>query len=280
MIGYGATELRALWGGVAVKSWKVFLSYKVWFISDIGMGFLFVGQALLIGLGLTGKRNSEALQRLTGYSDYVAFAVLGLLILSFGLTFLSGFVWSVVDELYTGTLEYSFAAPPMRRITFFLGNVLVRLFLSLLYMAIYLPPFFKLLFGLGINLLAVLKALPVLLLGSLGMVGLGMVAAGIVLYLRDPGPFISILEMLVFALSGAMYPPLSILPRALQALAKALPPYAPTTEALRKVVVYGYGSSTGELWYLAVISILYSVLGYLVYKWSEKQARIVGLKSY
>ncbi len=74
VIGYGATELRALWGGVAVKSWKVFLSYKVWFISDIGMGFLFVGQALLIGLGLTGKRNSEALQRLTGYSDYVAFA--------------------------------------------------------------------------------------------------------------------------------------------------------------------------------------------------------------
>lgn len=269
------TELRALWG-VAVESWRVFLSYKVWFISDIGMGFLFVGQALLIGLGLTGKRNSEALQRLTGYSDYVAFAVLGLLVLGFGLTFLSGFVWSVVDELYAGTLEYSFAAP-MKRITFFLGNVLVRLFLSLLYMAIYLPVF-KLLFGLGIDLLVVLKALPVLLLGSLGMVGLGMAAAGIVLYLKDPGPFISILEMLVFALSGAMYP-LSVLPRALQTLAKALP-YAPTTEALRKVVVYGYGSSTGELWYLAVISLLYSVLGYLIYKWSEKQARIVGLKSY
>ncbi len=188
-------------------------------------------------------------------------------------------MWSVVDELYAGTLEYSFAAPPMRRITFFLGNVLVRLFLSLLYMAIYLPVF-KLLFGLGIDLLVVLKALPVLLLGSLGMVGLGMAAAGIVLYLKDPGPFISILEMLVFALSGAMYPPLSVLPTALQVLAKALPPYAPTTEALRKVVVYGYGSSTGELWYLAVISLLYSVLGYLIYKWSEKQARIVGLKSY
>lgn len=89
----------------------------------------FVGQALLMGIGLTGQRNSPALQQMTGYSDYLTFAVLGFMVLGFGLTFMSGFVWSVVDELYTGTLEYSFAAP-MRRIAFFLGNVLVRISLS------------------------------------------------------------------------------------------------------------------------------------------------------
>lgn len=270
-----ATELRALWG-VMVKNWRIFLSYKIWFVSDILMGLFFVAQALLIGIGLTGERNSPALQKLTGYSDYVTFAVLGLMVLFFGLTFLSGFVWSVVDELYIGTLEYNFAAP-MSRLTFFLGNVLLRIVMTFIYLLFYLI-LFKFLFSLHLNFLAFIKAVPVLLVGALGMIGLGMAAAGIVLYLRDPGPFITVLEMLVFALSGAMYP-LSILPKALQLMAKALP-YAPTTDAIRKVVAFGYGSAKTEMVYLIGISSVYVLLGYIAYKWSEKQARIVGLKSY
>ncbi|MCO6041582.1 ABC transporter permease [Thermococcus alcaliphilus] len=268
-------ELRALYG-VAVKSWRIFLSYRVWFISDVMLGFFFVGQALLIGIGLTGERNSPALQQLTGYSDYVTFAVLGFMVLGFGLTFLSGFVWSVVDELYAGTLEYSFAAP-IRRLTFFMGNVLTRIFLSLIYMAIYIP-LFVVIFDISFNFFNFIKALPVLLVGTVGMIGMGMAAAGIVLYLKDPGPFITILEMLVFALSGAMYP-ISILPKGLQIMAKILP-YAPTSEAVRKVVAYGYEKSVGEISYLIVLSLLYALLGYLGYKWSEKQAKTVGLKSY
>lgn len=49
-------ELEAL-KGVARKNWKILISYKAWFISDILMGFFFAGNALLIGLGLTGKKN-------------------------------------------------------------------------------------------------------------------------------------------------------------------------------------------------------------------------------
>ena len=82
-------ELRALYG-VAAKSWRIFLSYKLWMVSDIMLGFFFVGQALLIGIGLTGQRNSPALQQMTGYSDYLTFAVLGFMVLGFGLTFMSG----------------------------------------------------------------------------------------------------------------------------------------------------------------------------------------------
>jgi len=268
-------ELRALYG-VAVKNWRIFTSYKLWLVSDVMMGFFFVGQALLIGIGLTGERNSRALQQITGYADYVTFAVLGFMVLGFGLTFLSGFVWSVVDELYAGTLEYSFAAP-MRRITFFMGNVLTRLFLSFLYMSVYVP-IFILLFDARFNFLNFVKALPFLLIGAVGMIGLGMAAAGLVLYLKDPGPFITILEMLVFALSGAMYP-ISILPMGLQVLAKALP-YAPTSEAVRKIVAYGYTASVNEISYLMFLSGFYAIIGYLSYKWSEKQARTVGLKSY
>ncbi len=268
-------ELRALYG-VAVKSWRIFLSYRMWMVSDIMLGFFFVGQALLIGIGLTGGRNSPALQRITGYSDYLTFAVLGFMVLAFGLTFLSGFVWSVVDELYAGTLEYSFASP-MRRITFFLGNVLVRIFLSFLYMAVYIP-LFILIFDVHINPVGFLRSMPVLLIGTVGMIGLGMSAAGLVLYLRDPGPFINILEMLVFALSGAMYP-VTILPEPLQLLARAMP-YAPTSEAVRKVVAFGYSNAGRELSYLIFISMLYAILGYLTYRWSEKQARVVGLKNY
>ncbi|AFK23342.1 ABC-type multidrug transport system permease [Pyrococcus sp. ST04] len=240
------------------------------------MGFFFVGNALLIGLGLTGKRTSEALERLTGYSDYLTFAILGFMVLSFGITFLSGFVWSVVDELYAGTLEYSFAAP-MRRITFFLGNIIVRLLLNLLYIAIYIPIFW-IVFGLSITPSQFLRALPILLLGSVGMIGLGMAVAGIVLYLKDPGPFINILEMLVFALSGAMYP-IDILPKPLQIMAMLLP-YAPTTEAVRTIVAHGFRTSLGKISYLMLLSLLYAIIGLNSYKWAEKKAREVGLKSY
>ncbi|WP_010479470.1 ABC transporter permease [Thermococcus zilligii] len=271
-----ATEELGALAGVARKNWKVFLSYRLWFISDILMGFFFAGNALLIGIGLTGKRYSESLAELTGYSDYLLFAVLGFMVLGFGLTFLSGFVWSVVDELYVGTLEYSFASP-MRRITFFLGNVLVRLVLNGVFLLVYIP-LFAVLFNLRIDAIPFLRGLAVLLLGTPGMVGLGLAAAGIVLYLRDPGPFISILEMLVFALSGAMYP-ISILPKPLQLMAKALP-YAPTTEALREAVVHGIWGARGEIAHLLLVSAAYTIFGYLAYKWSEKQARKIGLKGY
>lgn len=270
-----ATELRALWGTM-VKSWRIFTSYRVWLVTDVVMGLFFVAQALLIGLGLTGERNSPALQKLTGYSDYVTFAVLGLMVLFFGMTFLSGFVWSVVDELYEGTLESSFAAP-MRRITFFLGNVAMRLLLTLLYLILYLA-FFKLLFGIELSTGAFLRGIPILFLGSIGMIGFGMAATGVVVYLRDPGPFITILEMLVFALSGAMYP-IDILPRWLALLARILP-YAPTTEALRTAVTHGYSAASAKMAYLAFLSLLYALFGFLVYRWSERQARKVGLKSY
>ncbi len=144
-------------------------------------------------------------------------------------------------------------------------------------MAVYVP-LFILIFGVHINPLGFLRGLPVLLIGTVGMIGLGMTAAGIVLYLKDPGPFINILEMLVFALSGAMYP-VSILPKPLQLLANAMP-YAPTSEAVRKVVAFGYSNALGELGYLILISLVYSISGYLAYRWSERQARILGLKSY
>lgn len=268
-------ELGALMG-VARKSWKVFLSYKVWFISDILTGFFFVGNALLIGIGLTGRRYSSSLAEMTGYSDYILFAVLGFMVLGFAMSFLSGFVWSVVDELYAGTLEYSFAAP-MRRITFFLGNIMVRLILNGLYLAVYIP-LFVLIFGIKLDALAFLKGLLVLLLGIPGMIGLGLAAAGLVLYLKDPGPFVTILEMLLFALSGAMYP-ISMLPRPLQLMAKALP-YAPTTEALRKVVASGFSGAESQILYLASVSLSYVLIGYAAYRWSERQARTVGLKSY
>ncbi|BAA30967.1 ABC transporter permease [Pyrococcus horikoshii] len=268
-------ELEAL-KGVARKNWKILISYKAWFISDILMGFFFAGNALLIGLGLTGKRTSEALAKLSGYSDYLTFAILGFMVLTFGVTFMSGFVWSIVDELYAGTLESSFAAP-MRRITFFLGSIMVRLILNLLYIGIYIPIFW-ITFGLEVDLINLLKGIVVLVIGAFGMMGLGLIAAGIVIYLKDPGPFIDILEMLVFALSGAMYP-VKILPKPLQIMANLLP-YAPTTEAVRKVALVGLSKSIEEILYLLLISATYSLLGVISYRWAERRAREVGLKSY
>ncbi|WP_430515192.1 ABC transporter permease [Pyrococcus woesei] len=272
----GVTEELEALKGVARKNWKIFLSYKAWFVSDILMGFFFAGNALLIGLGLTGKRTSEALAELTGYSDYLTFAILGFMVLAFGMTFMSGFVWSIVDELYAGTLESSFAAP-MRRITFFLGSIVVGLILDLLYLGVYIPLFWVI-FGLEINFVNLLKGIIVLIVGAFGMIGLGLMAAGIVIYLKDPGPFVNILEMLVFALSGAMYP-VKILPKPLQIMAKLLP-YAPTTEAVRKVALVGLSKSAGEIMYLSLISIIYTLLGVLTYRWAERRAREIGLKSY
>lgn len=133
----------------------------------------------------------------------MVFVVLGLLVFGFGLIFFSGFVWSVVDELYVGILEYFFVVL-MKRIMFFFGNVLVRFFFLFFYMVIYFLVF-KLFFGLGIDFLVVFKVFLVLFFGSFGMVGFGMVVVGIVFYFKDLGFFISILEMFVFVFSGVMY---------------------------------------------------------------------------
>ena len=237
-------------------------SYKFNNVAEfVGIGFWFVGIALLMGSGEleSARLPSMLLGFLTWY--YAAIAIGNM---SFGLS----------EETTTGTLEQMYLSPSPTWVIF-LGRVVSTLVVSTVFVAIV---------GVGLMLIFSIRlplelgALPVFALTMVGLFGLGYAVAGATLVFKRVQHFAWVITDALLFVNGAMLP-VEHLPDWLESVSK----WMPTTQGIivmREIVLEGQSLGAvvtdGGLAILTAQSAIYLVAGWVIFRYSERIAKRRG----
>jgi ABC-2 type transport system permease protein len=189
-------------------------------------------------------------------------------------------VFSVVAEQiswerWEGTLEYTMMAP-VRRVSQLLGSTLFAIMWGLIHTTVVLIALI-LFFGIDLSQANFLSAGALMLVGSLSIIGIGMMAAALpLLWVERGDQMVFVIQSLLLLISGVYYS-VTILPGWMQAIA-ALSPATYVLEGVRMALIDGapITSVLGHLAVLAVMAVVFIPLGVFVFGWAEKYAKRTG----
>lgn len=182
---------------------------------------------------------------------------------------------TVAWERWEGTLEYTFMAP-VRRYAQLLGSTLFAVVYGLIHTGFVLVVL-TLLFGLDLSQANFATAGVFMLVGSLSIVGIGMMAAILpLLYVERGAQMTFVLQSLLLLFSGVYYS-IEILPGWMQAVSR-LSPGTYVLNGVRAGLMDGVPvtSLLGDVWPLLVMAVVLIPLGVWAFGRAERYAKRTG----
>jgi ABC-2 type transport system permease protein len=192
------------------------------------------------------------------------------------LSIVFGFIAETVAwERWEGTLEYTFMAP-VRRWTQLLGSTAYAIVYGLIHTGIVLVAL-VVFFGLNLSNANIVTAVVFTIVGSMSIVGIGMMAAILPLLYVERGAQLTFVLQSVLVLFSGVYYRIEILPSWMQTVS-ALSPGTYMLHAVRGGLMDGtpVGALIGDLWPLIVMSIVLIPLGIWMFGVAEKYAKRTG----
>ena len=270
-----ASELRAL-TAIAHKEWTIFRRYPSWVIAFLiwpvlfPVGYVFTAKALG---GPTGK-DLAAFRALAGTDDYISFIVVGSILWMW----LNMTLWDVGlqlrNEQMRGTLESNWLCPIWRG-SILVGGTLTKLATSVFFLAVSALEF-RLVYGVRLTegnpaLLGVvfLLVIPIIY-------GIGIAFASLVLRFKEANAMVFLVRGLFMIFCGITFP-IDVLPGWMRAVAAWLP----LTYAIRDIRAATLTNATftellPDLQMLAVFAVALPVLGYILFRATERRSRRTG----
>lgn len=251
------------------------LSYPVSFILRLLSTFTFVATFYFVAR-LVGPQSDNPLLHTYG-GDYMAFLVIGVVFQGYINVAQNSFSQAIQDEQRWGTLEFLLLS--RSPIHWVLAGFALWSFLWETLNAIVVLSSAVMVFGLQLNV-NLLAATLFLILATLGMTGIGIISAGVVMVTKQGNPVQWFIGLLAGLLSGVYYP-IEVFPAWLQAIARCLP----TTHALiglrQALLTHTPLSELKEqLFILAAFACISIPLGLLVFRWGFARAKREGSLSY
>jgi ABC-2 type transport system permease protein len=253
------------------RDWKIALSYRAVFVSDVlGLAMQVIVFSFVAKLVDPGK--------LPVYGgtvpSYLAFVVIGLVVNLTAGVLLYTVANALRQEQLTGTFE-ALLATPTSGATLQFGSVAYTLILVPIRAAVLLTAI-GLLFGLDLDLSGIAPAV-MLLLGFLPFTwGLGLISAGLVVTFRRGTNATGMVVTLLGLISGAVFP-IALLPPFLRTVAE-WNPFAIAIDGIRDALIGGTGwAAAGEtMLKLAPLSLVGLALGALCFRWAVGRERRRG----
>jgi ABC-2 type transport system permease protein len=178
-------------------------------------------------------------------------------------------------ERWEGTLEYTMMAP-VRRVSQLLGSTFFAIMWGLIHTTVVLTVL-VLFFGIDLSHANFVSAGVLMLIGSLSIIGIGMMAATLPLMWVERGDqMVFVLQSLLLLVSGVYYS-VTILPGWMQVIA-AFSPATYILDGIRQALIDGTPiTSLGDhLLPLAVMAVVFIPLGVVVFGWAERYAKRTG----
>ena len=178
-------------------------------------------------------------------------------------------------ERWEGTLEYTMMAP-VRRVSQLLGSTIFAIMWGFIHTTVVLTVL-VLFFGIDLSHADFLTAIVLMLVGSLSIIGIGMMAATLPLIWVERGDqMVFVIQSLLLLISGVYYS-VTILPEPMQVLA-AFSPATYILDGVRQALIDGapVTSMGGHLLPLAVMAVIFIPLGVWVFGWAERYAKRTG----
>jgi ABC-2 type transport system permease protein len=224
-----ATFMRDMWTTT---------SYRVGFLLSTGGSLVSILSVFFLGRAF-GSSLSGSLEPYGG--SYFGFAVVGLAFSNLMALGLSGISSTIREGQLMGTLELMILSPN-RLGVLLVGATLWNHAMATVTLLIYLGV--GLLLGMGMGHANIPMTLLALLLSVIAFNGLGLLAASVVIVIKQGNPVSLLVGMASVLLAGVFYP-LSVLPGWLQALGQLLP-LTHSLELVRRAALGGEGIAT--LW--------------------------------
>jgi len=178
-------------------------------------------------------------------------------------------------ERWEGTLEYTMMAP-VRRASQLLGSTAFAIGYGLIHTTVVLTAL-VLFFGLDLSHADFGAAAVFMLLGSLSVIGIGMMAAVLpLIYVERGAQMTFVIQSLLLLISGVYYS-VEILPQWMQVLAK-FSPFTYVLEGVRAALIDGVpiGDLLYLVWPLVIMAIVFIPMGIWVFGRAEKYAKRTG----
>jgi len=178
-------------------------------------------------------------------------------------------------ERWEGTLEYTMMAP-VRRVSQLLGSTVFAICWGLIHTAVVLTAL-VLFFGIDLSHADFVTAIVLMLVGSLSIIGIGMMAATLPLIWVERGDqMVFVIQSLLLLISGVYYS-VTILPAPMQVIA-AFSPATYILDGVRQALIDGAPVTTmgGHLLPLAVMAVVFIPLGVFVFGRAERYAKRTG----
>jgi len=178
-------------------------------------------------------------------------------------------------ERWEGTLEYTMMAP-VRRASQLLGSNLFAILYGLIHTTVVLTAL-VLFFGLDLSDADFGAAAVFMLLGSLSVIGIGMMAAVLpLIYVERGAQMTFVIQSLLLLISGVYYS-ITVLPEWMQTLAK-LSPFTYVLEGVRGALIRGtpITDMLDLVWPLIVMAIVFIPAGIWVFGKAERYAKRTG----
>ncbi|MDW3217472.1 MAG: ABC transporter permease [Acidimicrobiales bacterium] len=206
-----ARRLRAVFRKelTTLTSYRVAMVLRLVNIGYFAVSFYFIAE--LVG-------DAESLQGFSG--GYFEFALVGSIVASWADVGISSFAEQISEEQNEGTLEAILVTPTPIWTVMTASHFVAIIFVvaeTVLLVGVGLA-----LFGAGIPVLAMVTAVPVLLLTTLSFIPIGILAAAFIVLVKRGDPITGPGHQLTLLLSGALYP-LSVLPGWLEVVTKLVP---------------------------------------------------------
>lgn len=230
-------------------------------VSTFTIGFVFVGIGFLMGQGELDP-------------DQLASMFLGYLAWFYTLAAIGDLSWGLRGEMNAGTLEQMSMSPTPIGLVL-MGRVFANLMLSTAQILVQGGVFFLLL---GIRIPMRWEGIPVLAVTLVGVFGFGFLIAGATLVFKQFESFANLMQNALLFLNGTILP-IDVMPGWLAGIGKTLP----STQGiivLRRVVLDGQSLvaawQDGSLVWLVVHSAIYLAVGWLVFGYCERVAKVQG----
>ena len=178
-------------------------------------------------------------------------------------------------ERWEGTLEYTMMAP-VRRVSQLLGSTVFAIMWGLIHTTVVLTVL-VLFFGIDLSHADFLTAIVLMLVGSLSIIGIGMIAATLPLIWVERGDqMVFVIQSLLLLISGVYYS-VTILPAPMQVVA-AFSPATYILDGVRQALIDGAPVTAmgGHLLPLAVMAVVFIPLGVYVFGRAERYAKRTG----
>jgi ABC-2 type transport system permease protein len=265
---------RRLLAAFVRRDFRIERSYRLAFLVQFGGSFSTLVSAGFLSHLVPGDQAS-----LTRYgSDYFTFVLVGMAILGYFSVALGGFSASLQQEQEQGTLETLLASPTDPRLLLLFGAMWPFLFATLQLVVLFAAG--GVLFHAKIASSHLLLAAGILILTVTAFSAMGLAASSLTIITKRTGPVISLLAATFSLLGGVLYP-ISVLPRALQIAAEALPMSYGLDAIRRSLVAHPNLHAIGiDALVLAIFSVVLVPLALQCFRWAVDRARRNGTLSH
>jgi ABC-2 type transport system permease protein len=258
------TLAREMGASYAFIERNIFLVKRYWGWEMAFMVYAIAGAMSIALIGL--EQGSEAL---------VFSLMIGAVFWNYLSTVFSIIAEQIAWERWEGTLEYTMMAP-VRRSSQLFGSTLFAIGYGLIHTTVVLTAL-VLFFGLDLSAANFPAAAVFMLLGSLSVIGIGMMAAILpLIYVERGAQMTFVLQSLLLLISGVYYS-VEILPQWMQVLSK-FSPFTYVLEGVRQALIEG--KAITELWPLVwpliVMAAVFIPLGIWVFGRAERYAKRTG----